>query len=72
MAPAALAAYKKTPGEKGCGVIVHSVPQILFTNVAVASAMLNAFLAHSCNALRYGEVKLDTLDARMLPYFERY
>ena len=34
--------------DEGCGQIVSSVPQILFTNLAVASAMLNAFLAHTC------------------------
>jgi hypothetical protein len=33
----------------------------------VASALLNAFLAHTCGRLDYQEVKLDVLEARMLP-----
>ena len=59
----------KMPHEPSCGEIVLSTPQILFTNFAVASAMLNAFFAKICNQLEYQEVKLDILDARMLPQF---
>jgi hypothetical protein len=35
----------------------------------VASALLNAFFAWLCGRLSYQEVKLDILDARMLPQF---
>ncbi len=59
----------KLPHELSCGQLVASTPQILFTNLAVASAMLNAFFAQLCDRLHYQEVKLDILDARMLPQF---
>lgn len=57
----------KMPTDPDCAQLAQSSPQILFTNLAVASAMLNAFFAWSCARLRYQEVKLDILDARMLP-----
>jgi hypothetical protein len=53
----------------GCFAMTTTNPQILFTNVSVASAMLNAFFAYACGQLTYGEVKLDTIEARMLPHF---
>ena len=55
------------PHEAGCGQLISSVPQIVFTNFAVASAMANAFFAVACDALTYQEVKLDILDARCCP-----
>jgi molybdopterin/thiamine biosynthesis adenylyltransferase len=57
----------KAPGEASCAELAVSTPQILFTNLAVASAMLNAFFAYTCGRLTYQEVKLDVLEARMLP-----
>jgi molybdopterin/thiamine biosynthesis adenylyltransferase len=57
------------PHEAGCGQLVASVPQLVFTNFAVASAMANAFFAVACNQIHYQEVKLDILEARMLPQF---
>jgi hypothetical protein len=57
----------KLPSEASCVELAASTPQILFTNLGVASAMLNAFFAHTCRRLAYQEVKLDVLDARMLP-----
>jgi len=57
----------KLPTEMSCLELAQSVPQLLFTNLAVASAMLNAFFAYTCGRLSYQEVKLDTLEARMLP-----
>jgi hypothetical protein len=57
----------KLPTELSCVELAQSVPQVLFTNLAVASAMLNAFLAFTCGRLHYQEVKLDVLAARMLP-----
>jgi hypothetical protein len=59
----------KMPSEADCGQMAISTPQILFTNLAVASAMLNAFFAYACGRLAYQEVKLDILEARMLPQF---
>jgi hypothetical protein len=55
------------PGDGGCGQIVESVPQILFTNLAVASAILNALFAYTCGRLKYQEVQLDILEARSMP-----
>jgi adenylyltransferase/sulfurtransferase len=60
----------KLPTEMSCVELAQSVPQILFTNLAVASAMLNAFFAWTCGRLGYQEVKLDVLEARMLPQLE--
>ena len=57
------------PGDDGCGQIVASVPQILFTNLSVASAMLNALFAHACDRLKYQEVQFDVLEARSVPQF---
>src|SRR5262249_14253123 len=57
----------KLPAEASCAGLAVSTPQILFTNLAVASAMLNAFFAYTCGRLTYQEVKLDVLEARMLP-----
>jgi hypothetical protein len=57
----------KLPTEANCAEMAVSTPQILFTNLAVASAMLSAFFAYSCGKLAYQEVKLDILEARMLP-----
>src|SRR5262245_15029150 len=60
----------KLPTELSCVELAQSVPQILFTNLAVASAMLNAYFAWTCGRLAYQEVKLDVLEARMLPQLE--
>jgi hypothetical protein len=57
----------KLPTQMSCVELAQSVPQVLFTNLAVASAMLNAFFAYTCGRLDYQEVKLDVLAARMLP-----
>ncbi len=59
----------KLPGGPGCGELVASAPQIVFTNLAVGSAMLNAFFAYSCGLLDYQEVKLDIIEGRSLPQF---
>jgi hypothetical protein len=57
------------PTMENCLQAVPSTPQILFANLAVGSAMLNAFFAYTCGRLTYQEVKLDVVDARMLPQF---
>lgn len=57
----------KMPTDPDCAQLTQSSPQILFTNLAVAGAMLNAFFAWTCGQLAYQEVNLDILDARMLP-----
>src|SRR5262249_26965442 len=57
----------KLPTDASCVELAASTPQILFTNLAVASALLNAFFTYTCSRLAYQEVKLDILEARMLP-----
>lgn len=58
------------PGGPDCQQLAASVPQILSTNLAAASALLNAFFAYCCGRLAYQEVQLDILEARMVPQFE--
>lgn len=54
------------PGD-GCDVQASSVPQLLVTNLAVASAMLNAFYASLQGIPAYEEAYLDILAGRMNP-----
>lgn len=54
------------PGE-GCDARLPSAPQLLVTNLAVASAMLNAFNACFHDMLAYEEVYLDILAGQMNP-----
>jgi hypothetical protein len=49
------------PGGPNCGQLAESIPQILFANLGVASAMLNAFFAYTCGRLGYQEVQFDIL-----------
>lgn len=55
----------KLPTDESCGELVTHVPQILFTNLAVASAMLNALWLHLSDALGYSEIALDIADGAM-------
>jgi hypothetical protein len=55
------------PSEISCTEAIHSVPQIVFANLAAASAMLNAFYLHVCQNLGYAEVCFDIRDALMRP-----
>ena len=55
------------PLEKSCTELVTSVPQILFTNMQVATAMLGSLWLHLCGALHYSEVAFDLGDAVMRP-----
>ena len=55
------------PSELDCGQLAVSTPQILFANMTVAVAALNAFFAYTCGRLAYQEVTFDILEARMLP-----
>lgn len=60
-------AVGKPVSEQNCGQMAVSMPQILFANLAVASAMLNAFYSFTCGELRYQEVKFDIIEGRVLP-----
>jgi predicted ThiF/HesA family dinucleotide-utilizing enzyme len=57
----------KNPAELSCTDILQSVPQILFANLAAASAILNAFWLYCCTALHYGELSFDIADGLMRP-----
>ena len=53
----------RNPGELSCEeLMAHGVPQLLFTNLMVASMMLNAFYAFTHGRLDYSEVYLDILE----------
>jgi hypothetical protein len=52
-----------------CGQLALATPQILFANLAVASAMLNAFFAYICGRLAYQEVQFDIIQGRCVPHF---
>ena len=55
------------PTDVSCTEAMLSVPQILFANLATASAMLNAFLLHVSEALEYPELCFDIAEGRMQP-----
>ena len=55
------------PLEKSCTEIVATVPQILFTNLLVATSILGSFWLHLCDRLHYSEVAFDLADAVMNP-----
>jgi molybdopterin/thiamine biosynthesis adenylyltransferase len=58
----------RSPHEMSCEELMReAAPQLLFTNLAVASAMLNAFYAWRSGSLRYGEVYLDILEGKSSP-----
>ena len=55
------------PNDVSCTEALITVPQILFTNLATASAMLNAFFLHICGALSYPELCFDVAEGLMRP-----
>lgn len=57
----------RLPTDQSCTDLIASVPQILFANLAVASAMLNTLWLHLCGALHYSELAFDIADALMRP-----
>jgi hypothetical protein len=57
----------KLPGDRSCTDLAVSTPQILFANLAVASAMLNALFLYLSSALHYGELSFDIADGLMRP-----
>ena len=59
----------KSPVEMSCEELAATAaPQLLFMNLAVASAMLNAFYAWRSGQLSYGEVYLDIVQGRAHPF----
>jgi hypothetical protein len=57
----------QAPTDVSCTQALEHTPQILFANLAVASAMLSAFWLHLCDALHYPELCFDIHDGRMQP-----
>jgi hypothetical protein len=58
----------RLPSERSCSELAQAgAPQLLFTNLAVASAMLNAFYRLWHGTLDYEEVYLDILQNRVVP-----
>ncbi len=58
----------KSPAQMGCAALAaQSAPQLLFTNLAVASAMLGAFYSWLHGRLSYEEVYLDISLGKMTP-----
>ena len=55
------------PAELSCTEALVHVPQILFANLATASALLSAFYLQVCRRLDYPEVCFDVAEARMRP-----
>jgi hypothetical protein len=55
------------PTDVSCTEALTNVPQILFANLATASAMLSALYLHSCGALGYPEVSFDVAEGWMQP-----
>jgi hypothetical protein len=61
-------AADRLPSEQGCAeAILAGTPQLLFTNLAVASAMLNAFYALGVGAVAYEEVYVEVVKNRVTP-----
>lgn len=56
-----------SPGDLSCTELVNSTPQILFANLAVASAMLNTLFLHLADVLHYGELSFDIAEGLMRP-----
>lgn len=57
----------KRPDELGCAELIQQVPQLVFTNLAVASAMLGTFYAWLSGTLNYEELYLDILHGHCTP-----
>ncbi len=58
----------RSPHEMSCDeLLAEAAPQLLFMNLAVASAMLNGFYAWRMGKLQYGEVYLDILEGKAHP-----
>jgi hypothetical protein len=57
----------RLPGAAGCAAAAASGPQLLFTNAAVAAAVVGAFYAWRRGALDYEEAYLDVQSGRHVP-----
>ncbi len=55
------------PDEAGCGELIRSMPQLLFTNLYTASCVLSAWWLYACDALEYCELVFDIRAGRAAP-----
>jgi hypothetical protein len=55
------------PTDLSCTELAASVPQIVFTNLQVASAILSTVYLYLCNAAHYSEVVFDIAEGVMRP-----
>jgi len=61
----------RNPAEGSCQELAESAPQLIFTNLAVASAMLEAFYALEQGKLTYSECYLDILSGAKRPVLRK-
>lgn len=57
----------RLPNDQSCTEQLESIPQLLLTNLATASAILNALLLYLSGALHYSELAFDVADGLMRP-----
>jgi hypothetical protein len=57
----------RLPSDQSCTELIASVPQILFTNLAVASAILNTLWLYLAGGLTYQELAFDIAEGLMRP-----
>lgn len=58
----------RSPAEMSCEELMEQgAPQLLFTNLAVASSMLNVFYSFREGRLKFGEVYLDIIEGKSNP-----
>lgn len=57
----------KLPTEESCTDLLVSTPQILFSNLAVASAILNTLLLYLSDSTHYAELSFDIADGLSRP-----
>jgi molybdopterin/thiamine biosynthesis adenylyltransferase len=62
----------RNPGDEdvnseGCEALAETNPQLLFTNLAIASSMCNVYYAHEQGKAKFEQVYLDILTQRMRP-----
>lgn len=58
----------RSPAEMSCEELMErGAPQLLFTNLAIASAMLNVFYSFCEGKLEFGEVYLDIVEGKSNP-----
>ena len=58
------------PDDAGCAELMATVPQILFTNLTTAAAMLNTWRLFATGELKYSELVFDVRRGRMAPLIE--